>query len=74
MADQGRPKIRSKTQPLTVTLPAEAFEYFVLLAALGKIGATENDVAAHLLVSEYRRLEKDGFHDRRLPKPPVSQA
>jgi hypothetical protein len=72
MADKGRRKNRSHSQPLTVTLPAETIEYFVLLATLGKIGATENEVAAHLLVSEYRRLERDGYHERRLPKPAAS--
>jgi hypothetical protein len=54
-----------------VSLPAEAFEYFVLLATLGKLGSTENDVASHILVREYQKLENDGFHERRLPKPPA---
>jgi hypothetical protein len=72
MADKGRPKNRSKAQPLMVSLPAETFEYFVLLASLGKLGSTENDVAAHILVREYQKLESEGFHERRLPKPPAA--
>jgi hypothetical protein len=72
MAGKGRPKNRSKAEPLTVTLPGEAFEYFVLLASLGKLGSTENDVAAYILVREYQKMEADKFHERRLPKPPQS--
>jgi hypothetical protein len=70
MAERGRRKNRSKPGALTVTLPSEAYEYFVLLASLGKLGSTENDVAAHILVREYHALESSKFHERRLPKPP----
>jgi len=39
----------------------------VLLAMLGKLGPTENEVATHILVREaYATLER-GFHEEKIP-------
>ncbi len=47
-----RPENRSEARPLSLTLPEETFNYLVLLATLGKLGRTENEVATHILVRE----------------------
>ena len=47
-----RPENRSEAQPLSLTLPEETFNYLVLLATLGKLGRTENEIATHILVRE----------------------
>jgi hypothetical protein len=36
---------------------------------MGKLGVLETEIAAHLVVEEVRRLEREKFHERRLPKP-----
>jgi hypothetical protein len=47
-----RPENRSEARALSLTLPTETFNYLVLLATLGKLGRTENEVATHILVRE----------------------
>ena len=47
-----RPENRSEAQPLSLTLPEETFNDLVLLATLGKLGRTENEIATHILVRE----------------------
>jgi hypothetical protein len=47
-----RPENRSEARALSLTLPEETFNYLVLLATLGKLGRTENEVATHILVRE----------------------
>ena len=47
-----RPENRSEARSLSLTLPIETFNYLVLLATLGKLGRTENEVATHILVRE----------------------
>ena len=47
-----RPENRSEARSLSLTLPEETFNYLVLLAGLGKLGRTENEVATHILVRE----------------------
>jgi hypothetical protein len=62
-----RPENRSEAQALSLTLPTETFNYLVLLAKLGKLGRTENEVAAHILVREAYAMLERGFHDKRIP-------
>lgn len=64
----GRPPNRSIPIPLTLSLPAETHEYLVLLASMGKLGVLETEIAAHLVVEEVRRMEREKFHERRLPR------
>ncbi|MGH6672003.1 MAG: hypothetical protein ACRECV_08520 [Xanthobacteraceae bacterium] len=64
-----RPENRSEARALSLTLPIETFNYFVLLAGLGKLGRTENEVATHILVREAYVMMEQGFHDRRIPTP-----
>ena len=64
-----RPENRSDARALNLTLPREAFDYLVLLATLGKLGRTENEVATHILVREVYAMHARGFHDMRIPPP-----
>jgi len=64
-----RPENRSDARALSLTLPIETFNYLVLLASLGKLGRTENEVATHILVREAYAMHGDGFHDMRIPAP-----
>ena len=67
-----RPENRSDARALNLTLPAETFNYLVLLATLGKLGRTENEVATHILVREAYAMHQRGFHDQRVPKADVT--
>lgn len=63
-----RPKHRSETRQLTVSLPLETHEYLILLATRGKLGPSEQDVAAHLIVREVDLMVAANYHDKVLPK------
>jgi len=67
-----RPENRSESRALSVTLPLETFNYLVLLASLGKMGRTENEIATHILVQAVealieRRVHEPRFHEPRFP-------
>jgi hypothetical protein len=62
-----RPENRSEARSLSLTLPEETFNYLVLLATLGKLGRTENEVATHILVREVYLMQERGFDQRRIP-------
>jgi hypothetical protein len=62
-----RPENRSDARSLSLTLPTETFNYLVLLATLGKLGRTENEVAAHILVREAYTMLERGFHGEKIP-------
>src|SRR5580700_4363085 len=62
-----RPENRSEARPLNLTLPEETFNYLVLLATLGKLGRTENEVATHILVREAYAMYERGFHAQQIP-------
>jgi hypothetical protein len=62
-----RPENRSEARSLSLTLPIETFNYLVLLATLGKLGRTENEVATHILVREVYAMLGRGFHDEKIP-------
>ena len=64
-----RPENRSEARPLSLTLPDETFNYLVLLATLGKLGRTENEVATHILVREVYAMHARSFHETRIPPP-----
>ena len=63
-----RPENRSDARSLSLTLPTETFNYLVLLATLGKLGRTENEVATHILVRETYAMLERGFHEKRIPR------
>jgi hypothetical protein len=65
-----RPENRSEARALSLTLPLETFNYLALLATLGKLGRTENEVATHILVRETYTMHAHGFHEIRIPPPP----
>jgi hypothetical protein len=62
-----RPENRSEARALSLTLPTETFNYLVLLATLGKLGRTENEVATHILVREVYAMIERRFHEMRVP-------
>ena len=62
-----RPENRSDAHSLSLTLPSETFNYLVLLATLGKLGRTENEVATHILVREAYAMVERGFHELKIP-------
>ena len=62
-----RPENRSEARSLSLTLPEETFNYLVLLATLGKLGRTDNEVATHILVREVYAMYERGFHDVKIP-------
>ena len=64
-----RPENRSEARPLSLTLPEETFNYLALLATLGKLGRTENEVATHILVREAHAMHQRGFHERKSLPP-----
>jgi hypothetical protein len=63
-----RPENRSEARSLNLTVPEETFNYLVLLATLGKLGRTENEVATHILVREVYAMYERGFHERQIPR------
>jgi hypothetical protein len=63
-----RPKHRSQALSITVSLPAETHDYLVLLASRGKLGPSEQDVAAHILIREVDMMIAIDYHEKRLPK------
>jgi hypothetical protein len=65
-----RPENRSEAKALSLTLPLETFNYLALLATLGKLGRTENEVATHILVREVYAMHAAHFHEMRIPPPP----
>ena len=69
-----RPENRSEARALSLTLPTETFNYLVLLATRGKLGRTENEVAAHILVREAYAMHAAGFHKMRIPPPADEEA
>jgi hypothetical protein len=62
-----RPENRSEARALSLTLPIETFNYLVLLATVGKMGSTENEVATHILVREAYAMLERGFHETKVP-------
>jgi hypothetical protein len=64
-----RPENRSEPRALSLTLPIETFNYLALLAKLGKLGRTENEVASHILVREVYAMHARGFHEMKIPAP-----
>ena len=45
------------------------FNYLALLATLGKLGRTENEVATHILCARAYAMHGRGFHELRIPPP-----
>jgi hypothetical protein len=67
LREMARPENRSEARSLSLTLPEETFNYLVVLAGLGKLGRTENEVATHILVRETYAMIERGFHERKIP-------
>jgi hypothetical protein len=65
------PKGKNLSTPrnLDLKIPAETDDYLILLASLGKLGFTRNDVAVEILVRETHRLDNEKYHGRKVRKP-----
>lgn len=69
MADRGPKPKKGDTESLYVTLPKRMHSYLGYLAQQSFLGASENDVAAHILARELERMLNNGFHRIDIPKP-----
>lgn len=49
-------------------LPVKAMKYLGFLAANGMVGASENDVARHILLAELDRMVTEKYHERQIPE------
>jgi len=65
----GQPKKLSESRELKLLLPVEQDDFLILLGKLGKGGRDRVEIATHILVRELQALERDRYHERRLPKP-----
>jgi hypothetical protein len=64
-----QPEKLSEAREITLKLPIEQNDYLILLASLGKGGRDRVEIATHILVRELQAMEKDRYHERRIPKP-----
>jgi len=64
-----QPEKLSEAREITLKLPIEQDDYLILLASLGKGGRSRTEIATHILVRELQAMEKDRYHERRLPEP-----
>jgi hypothetical protein len=64
-----QPEKLSEAKDITLKLPIEQNDYLILLASLGKGGRDRVEIATHILVRELQAMEKDRYHERRLPEP-----
>ena len=64
-----QPEKLSAARDLTLKIPMEQDDYLILLASLGKGGRSRTEIATHILVRELQALEKEKYHERRVPKP-----
>jgi hypothetical protein len=63
------PEKLSDAREITLKLPIEQNDYLILLGSLGKGGRDRVEIATHILVRELQAMEKDRYHERRLPEP-----
>lgn len=66
-----RAKNLSDTVPVSLSLPKETYDYLTNLAWKGRLGATEADVASHILIERVDELLKSGYHNLEVPKPMI---
>src|SRR5262245_46006382 len=62
-----RPENSSEARSLSLTLQEETFNYLVLLATMGKLGRTQNEVAPPILGREPYAMQGGGFAQPRIP-------
>jgi hypothetical protein len=65
-----QPEKLSDFRELNLKMPIEQDDYLILLASLGKGGRSRNEIATHILVRELQALEREKYHERRVPRPP----
>lgn len=62
-----RAKKLSLTVRCSLTLPKQTYDYLTFLANQGRLGATEPEVAAHILIEELDRRLSAGYHRSVVP-------
>jgi hypothetical protein len=61
----GKKKNLSDPGRFQVTVPKDTFDYLTALAKRGRLGSTEPEVAAHLVVRAVDEMLRGGYHDLR---------
>ncbi len=52
-----------------MSIPGETYDYLALLAEREKLGPSEQDVAAYILIREVEIMIAIDYHEKRPPKP-----
>lgn len=64
-----RPKNKSETRTLTISVPIRLHDYLNHLARTSILGASESEVASFLLTQQVSVMLRDGFHNLSIPEP-----
>jgi hypothetical protein len=67
MAKTGKPENKGENKVVKVTLPTHHYDYLTLLARRSRLGVTEPQVAAHILIRELDAMFDRGYHEKKLP-------
>ena len=59
------PENKSKPVKVQISLPRDTYAYLTTLAAVGKLGSRETDIAVHLIVREVTKMQDGNFQDRK---------
>jgi hypothetical protein len=62
----GRKKNITDNKTLSISLPAEAYDYLSLLAGLGRLGASESEVASFLVTREVDLMLVSDYHLKKI--------
>jgi hypothetical protein len=65
---RGSPGNIGEPKSFQVTLPLDHYEYMTLIASMNRLGLTENDVAASILIRELDAMFKGGYHEKTFHK------
>ena len=63
----GRNKNRSEPRKFTISVPSGTANYLVALANIGRLGSSEAEVAAFLVVREVDQMLREGYIEKRGP-------
>jgi len=63
-----RPENKQETKNLNLAVPAKAMRYLGFLARNGMLGASEPDVARHILLAALDRMAAEKYHERQIPE------
>ncbi len=72
--NMARPRNKSETRTLTVSVPVRLYDYLTHLARNSVLGAAESEVASYLLTQQVMAMLQSGFHDIKIPNEPAAAA